>query len=387
MRLQAPAQGSPDARSTEIARSAEPGGHSGRDRALRAAGVWGVLLVSVVFPLVVTNPTSTSIAVFTLVFIASASAWNAFSGYSGYISLGTGVFFGCGAYTLAIVAQDLHMQGGYSVFALVPLGGVVAAIAAIPVGWIALRTRKHTFIVITIALFFIFQLLAFNLGLTQGALGIATPTPSWNAATYNDRFYYVALAIAIFAVFVSWVIRRSRYGLQLLAIRDDEDRALSLGVRVGSVKLSAVVISAVPIGMAGALYAYFLGQVYPQFAFDPTFDLTLALMVFLGGAGTVSGPILGALLVEPAQQYFTFGFASGGLFFVVYGVLFLVVILFLRRGLIPTGRDLLALFRVRRHRRASVTVAVTGGGDPGDRGDAAASAFASEGSLGAGEEQ
>ena len=100
-------------------------------------------------------------------------------------------------------------------------------------------------------------------------------------------------------------MRRSRFGLQLLAIRDDEDRARGLGVRVARVKLLAFVLSAIPVGMAGGIYAYFLGQIFPQFAFDPLFDLSIALMAFFGGLGTVAGPLLGALVLESLQQYFT----------------------------------------------------------------------------------
>ena len=125
-----------------------------------------VVAAFVAFPLVFSNPTTTSIAFFALVFMVSASAWNAFSGLSGYIALGHAVFFGCGAYALAIGAEKLHLAGGWTVFALVPLAGAVAGAIAIPFGLIALRSRRHTFVVITIAIFFIFQLLAFNLTIT-----------------------------------------------------------------------------------------------------------------------------------------------------------------------------------------------------------------------------
>ena len=90
---------------------------------------------------------------------------------------------------------------------------------------------------------------------------------------------------------MAWGIRRSRFGLQLLAIRDDEDRARGLGVRTGRVKLLAFIASAIPTGMAGAVYAYYLGQIFPQFAFDPLFDISIALMAFFGGLGTLTGPL------------------------------------------------------------------------------------------------
>lgn len=305
----------------------------------RAVPVVVLLALACAFPLVFTDPTTSSIGVFTLIFLTAATAWNSFAGYSGYIPLGHAVFFGSGAYTLAIASTDWHMQGGYEVFALLPLAGVVAGLIAIPFGLIALRTRRHTFVVITIAIFFIFQLAAYNLGFTHGSSGIQTPTPPWSAAAYNEPFYYIALAIVVVSVFASWAIRRSRFGLHLLAIRDDEERARSLGVRVSRVKLTAFTMSAIPVGMVGALWAYFIGQVYPQFAYDPLFDLAIALMAFFGGLGTISGPILGALILEPLQQYLTLQYSVGGLYLIIYGVVFLAVILVLPRGIIPTLGD------------------------------------------------
>ncbi len=312
------------------------------------AGVAVALVLLVVFPLVFTNPSVTTIAVFTLLFMASATAWNGFSGYSGYISLGHAAFFGTGAYILAILAVRLNIPAGASMFGLVPVAGVGAAVVAVPFGLIALRTRRHTFVVITIAVFFTFQLLALNLSITQGSSGIQVPSPNWAAATYNDPFYFVALGIVVFATAVSWGIRRSVFGLQLLAIRDDEDRARGLGVPVGRVKLIAFVISAIPIGMCGAVYAYFLGQIFPQFAFNPLFDLSVALMALFGGIGTLAGPLLGALVLESLQQYFTIQFTNGDLYLVLYGALFLLVLLWMPRGVIPTTGD---FFRHRAVRR------------------------------------
>ncbi|HUZ19124.1 MAG TPA: branched-chain amino acid ABC transporter permease [Acidimicrobiales bacterium] len=331
--------------------------------ARRAQGVawlvFGAFLIA--FPALFTNPTITSIAVFTLIFMTSTTAWNAFSGYSGYLALGHAAFFGTGAYTLAVLTTDLHTPGGYGVFWFVPLGGVVASLAAIPVGLVALRTRRHTFVVITIAIFFIFQLLATNFSFTGSSSGEQTPTPSWSAAGYNDRFYYAALVCLAIALALAVLIRRSRFGLQLLAIRDDEDRAAGLGVRVTRVKLVAFVVSAFSVGMVGAVYAYFLGQIYPQFAFDPLFDLTIALMAFLGGLGTLSGPLLGAMLLEPLQQYFTLQFSAGDVYLIVYGALFLVVILLMPRGIVPAVTDFVATRRVRRSNLAEQVALGQGG--------------------------
>jgi branched-chain amino acid transport system permease protein len=305
-------------------------------RATTAVGVLVALVILTGFPLAFSNPTTTTIALFVVIFMIASTAWNAFAGLSGYIALGHAAFFGSGAYALAIGAEKLHVSGGWSVFALVPLAGVIAGAIAVPVGVIALRSRRHTFVVITIAIFFIFQLLAFNLNITGGSSGLQTPTPTWTAVGYNQRFYYVAAVILVLTVAMAWGIRRSRFGLQLLAIRDDEDRARGLGVRTGRVKLLAFVASAVPTGMAGAVYAYYLGQIFPQFAFDPLFDISIALMAFFGGLGTLTGPLLGALVLESLQQELTLRFSADSLYLIVYGALFLVVILLLPRGVVPT---------------------------------------------------
>lgn len=295
-----------------------------------------VLVVAIVFPLVFSSPATTTIAFFTLVFAASGSAWNIFSGYTGYIALGHAAYFGTGCYALALMCQHWHVSGGWAPFALVPLAGLAAAILAAPLGAIALRTRRHTFVVITIAMFFIFQLLAYNLHeITGGSAGLELPIPPWSGDVYNLPFYYVILAITVLAVLTSWFVRHSKYGLELLAIRDDEDRARGLGVRTGITKLSAFVLSAFFVGMAGAVWAYFLGSIYPPFAFDANFDVGIALMAFMGGLGTLAGPLLGAVIIIPAQQYLTLQFSQSQIYLVLYGAVFLLVILLLPEGIVP----------------------------------------------------
>lgn len=305
---------------------------------LKTVGLLVLLLIALAFPLLFPNPAVTTIAVFTLMFAAAATGWNIFSGYTGYIALGHAAYFGLGAYAIAIMCQDWHIPGGYIPFLLVPVAGLVAALFAIPLGLIALRVRRHTFVVITIAMFFILQLLAYNLtGLTNGSIGLSLPIPTdWSGDFFNIPFYYVSLAILLVAIAISWWVRHSKYGLGLLAIRDDEDRALGLGVKTEPSKLAAFVISALIVGMVGATWAYFIESIYPPSAFDATFDVAIALMAFLGGLGTIAGPILGALILEPAQQYFTLQFSQNGYYLLFYGALFLVIILLLPRGVIPT---------------------------------------------------
>jgi branched-chain amino acid transport system permease protein len=316
-------------------------------QALAVIGVAALLLVVAVYPLVITNPTATNFGVITLIFVAVASAWNIFSGYSGYLSLGHAIFYGAGAYFLVVAAKDWKLTGS-AVFWLVPLAGLVAAVIAIPLGLVALRVRRHTFVVITIAFFFIAQLSASNLGVTGGSSGLLVPSPgNWAPATYNNPFYYLAMLLATATVVLSWQIRRSRFGLQLRAIRDDEDRAAGLGVRAMPVKLTALVLSAFITGMAGALWVYFIGEAFPQFVFDPLFDLAVVLMAFFGGLGTLAGPVLGALILEPTQLYLNLQQSNGYESEILFGALFLLVILFLPRGALPTASEYLTKGRAR----------------------------------------
>ena len=296
-----------------------------------------LLAVCLALPRFFADSAVLTVAVFTLLYATATSAWNIFSGYTGYIALGHAAYFGLGSYAMALLCQAGHVPGGYQPLLLLPVAGLMAAAFAVPLGWISLRTRKHSFVVITIAVFFILQLLAFNLrGLTNGSAGMGLPIPPWSGNFYNVPFYYTALALLLVTLAVSWWIRNSKYGLGLLAIRDDEDRALGLGVRTGGSKLLAFVISAFFVGMVGALHAYYSESIFPAFAFNALFDIAFALMAFLGGLGTLAGPVLGALILEPAQQFFTIQFSQNGYYLMIYGALFLVIILLLPDGIVPT---------------------------------------------------
>ena len=333
-------------------------GQSGRTKTtltiLKILGLLALLIIALIFPSQIASDDATnSIAIYTLMFAAFVTAWNIFSGYTGYISLGHAAFFGVGAYALANMDQYWHIRSNdfsflflsipadYKPFLYLPLVGLIVAIIAVPLGWIALHTRRHTFIVITIAIFFVFQLLAENniANLTKGESGLEyVPQPLWRYPFYNYPFYYAMLVILLLALLVSWLIRHSKYGLGLLAIRDDEDRALGLGVKTGPSKLVAFVISAFFVGMIGGVWGYFLNSVFPPSAFNPLNDIAVALMGFMGGLGTLAGPVIGALILEPTQQYFTVNYGASGYYLIIYGALFLVIILLLPEGIVPTVR-------------------------------------------------
>ena len=149
-----------------------------RQRVVASLALAVLVVAAIGFPLVFSSPVTTNYAIYALIFVAAVSAWNVFSGFSGYISLGNAVFFGSGAYTVGIAARDWHING-VQVFILLPLAAAVGAAIAVPFGLVALRVRRHTFIVITIAVFFIFQLVAYNLNsFTGGTVGCLGAVPA-----------------------------------------------------------------------------------------------------------------------------------------------------------------------------------------------------------------
>jgi branched-chain amino acid transport system permease protein len=351
-----------------------------RGLVLKVAGLLVLAVIAIAFPKVYTDPAVTNYGVFALIYVTVASAWNIFSGNTGYISLGMAVFYGSGAYALGTMASAWHFNGA-SAFALLPLAGVVGAIIAVPFGLIALRVRRHTFIVVTIAVFFIFQLMAYNLSFTHGTVGMNAPFITWPASGFNTPFYYIALAIAAGTIAIAWLIRRSRFGLQLRAIRDDEDRARGLGVRTMRVKLSAFVISGAIAAMIGSVWFLYIGQVQPNTGFDPLFDLTIVLMAFLGGYGSIAGTVLGALIVEPVTLWLNTQpeFSGGYLSEILLGGVFLIVVLFMPRGIVPSGGEWITKLRSRG--RPAVIPATRIGGPP--KGSVSATSIGSGGSGGA----
>jgi branched-chain amino acid transport system permease protein len=302
----------------------------------------------VAFPFVFSTPYLMTIGLFTVMYMALATAWNLLGGFSGYLSLGHAAFFGIGAYAEAITFTHIGIGGGYRPFALLPVIGVGVALASVPIGVVALRVRAATFAIVTISMLFIVQQLAFNLhSLTNGAQGMSMPLPPFGVDTYERPFYFCMVAVFLASLLTCWATATGKLGLMLFAIRDDEDRARGLGVRTTYAKVVAFAVSAGLTAMAGGIWAYYEGFIYPQFAIDPLVTIGAVLMAFLGGRGTIWGPALGALILVPAQQYLAY---SSQLYLVAYSAVFLAVMLVMPRGIIPSARDLIAARRSPRRR-------------------------------------
>ena len=319
----------------------------------RAGLVFGALTA---VPFGFTQPWVQNLFIFTLMYAALASAWNIVGGYSGYISLGHAAFFGVGAYAIGITFTHTSIGSGYRPFFALPLIGIGVAVASLPLGWVAYRTRAATFAIVTITLLFVVQQLAFNLrSLTGGSQGIAIPTPTFSVDTYNRPFYYAMLFVLAVSMLVSQLVRRSKLGLALLAIRDDEDRARGFGVQTTFAKLASFGLSSGLVAMAGAVWGYYISFIYPQFAIDPLVTIGMVLMVYLGGRGTLWGPVLGAFILVPAQQYLAYRLGASQLYLVGYAAVFLGVMLLLPSGILPSIRYQARRLRARRGREVAET--------------------------------
>ena len=301
----------------------------------RAAAVFGA---AIAFPFLVTPDWLVNIGVFTLMYAGLATAWNLFSGFTGYISLGQAAFFGIGAYALAITFEHVSIGGGYRPFYFLPLIGLAVALASLPVAWVALRTRAMTFAIVTLMFLFIVQQLAFNLrSVTHGSQGVAVPQPSFSS-NFDRPYYFAMLGLLALGMLATWYVRGSKLGLELLALREDEEKARGLGVRVTRAKLTAWGLSVGLTAMIGAVWGYYLFFIYPESAVDPLLMIGAVLMAFLGGKGTLWGPLIGALVLVPAQQWALTDFGATRLYLIAYSLVFVVVLLVLPQGIVPSLR-------------------------------------------------
>jgi ABC-type branched-subunit amino acid transport system ATPase component/ABC-type branched-subunit amino acid transport system permease subunit len=307
-----------------------------------------------IFPVISDNRYYQTIIILSLLLAIMASSWNIISGFGGYVSLGQTVFLGIGAYTTAILSlrvfgPDEFGQGGANPFYFVPISAIVAGLFAAAVGPILMRTRGHTFVILTIAFLFVMQLVTLNwTELTYGNRGMSLPLPDWPREWGNLPFYYIFLGILLLTIATAWWIRRTKFGMGLIAIREDEDKAAAVGVNTPIYKMLAYIASAVWIGAAGGVYAYYLSFIDPRNMFDIVYSVFVVLAVLLGGRGTLWGPVLGAFILEPLNQitnndfnrWFGSGVWGANQRLIFFGALLILVVLLLPRGIIPSVREI-----------------------------------------------
>jgi branched-chain amino acid transport system permease protein len=215
--------------------------------------------------------------------------------------------------------------------------GLGCAVLAIPIGLIAMRTRADVFAIVTITLLFVAQTLGYNLkNLTGGAQGAGLSRAPFRLDIFEQPFYFAAVFLLLLAMGIAYFVTRTKLGMALTSIRADEDKARGVGVRTTAVKVMAFAISVGITGMAGGIWAYYLGFIYPQFAFDPLITIAIVLMTFLGGRATVWGPVLGAAILMPAQQLLAYYVGGSQIYLIAYASIFLLIMLLLPRGILPT---------------------------------------------------
>ncbi|HEU4729449.1 MAG TPA: branched-chain amino acid ABC transporter permease [Kofleriaceae bacterium] len=280
-------------------------------------------------PLVVRQDYQLNVLFRVFLFAALGLAWNLVGGYAGQLSLGHAAFFGLGAYGLAL----FHGKLGLPTWIALVLGVITAVAAAVLIGRVAFRLRGPYFALATIAFAEVLRLTAKNLpGVTGGDVGFQAP--ALFGADPSHWFYWSAVALTAVAFAVTVLIARSRFGYALQAIREDEDTAMACGIDAARVKLRALVISAALTALGGALYSSLFLYIVPDQVLAIDISNEIAIVAMLGGAGTLIGPIIGSLLLETASELFKNVFHEAHL--LIYGVLIVIVVLFLPEGIVGT---------------------------------------------------
>jgi len=265
-------------------------------------------------------------------------AWNILGGYTGQLSLGHAAFFGSGAYTSAV--RSIHL--GISPWLGMLGGALLAVVLSLGVGYLGFRfgLRGFYFILLTLAVAEICRLIALHLPILGGYTGLFiafTPNPWQFQFRGKIPYYFIALGFLCVGCGVVWLIQRSKLGTYLVAIREDEDASEALGVDTFRYKMIAYAVSAGLTALGGTFYAYFQFYLQPNTILHINYSVDIMIRPIVGGSGTILGPVLGSFLLELLGEFSRTTFAAGtaGLNLVIYGVLLIVVVLFLPRGVYP----------------------------------------------------
>lgn len=294
-----------------------------------------VLGVLALVPLMGPSNRMLSLAISAGINIVALYGLSVLFGQTGILSMGHAALVGVGAYAAAMLARDT----GIGFWVALPLGGIFAAIAAVIIGVPSLRVSGHHFVIMTFAFGQLLTIVLTNGGdFTGAATGLDLQLPvSVFGARADDLlpYYFIVLAFVTLSAVASWAIINSSYGRTLRAIRENERLAASLGINVGRHKIGAFVVSGVFAGVSGVLLAYFLRHISPsQFGSFPS--IYLALMVMIGGARLLLGPIAGGILVSFLPEVLNLDPVESR---ILYGVCLIAVILLLPNGLIAGIAD------------------------------------------------
>lgn len=269
-------------------------------------------------------------------YAALASAWNIVGGFAGQLSLGHAVFYGVGAYTATILMSYFDVSPWLGMIA----GALFSVLLAVIISWPCFRLRGPFFALATIAVLEVVRLLVIHqYELTGGAAGLAVPLRlggEW--MLFRERWPYLLIAFSFLslALLITWKIKHSRLGYYLIAVREREDAAQAVGVNTVRVKLIAVMISAFLTSLVGSFHAMYLTFIEPGAVFSLELSIQIAMFALIGGLGTISGPVVGTLLVLPLAELARgwLGDYGAGFHGIVYGVVLVVVVLTIPGGLV-----------------------------------------------------
>jgi len=323
-------------------------GHMTPERIAVAVG-FGLLLA---WPLLVQDVFWQRIGALVLLSAISASAWNLLGGYAGQVSVGHAVYFGAGAYSSLVVYTDL----GWPPIAGAPIGILVSCLLGLVIGTPTFRLRGHYFSMATIAAAELLRILAGNWPLVGAAVGLMGPPTPRSIADLSFispiPCHYLFLGVLIILLVLTWQMQRSRMGYYLAAIRGGDRGARSLGVPVLRYKVYALLLSATFTSIAGSLYAVMVGFADPDSALGILISVKMVITAALGGAGTLFGPLIGALILVPLEETTNawFGGSGTGITFIIYGAIILLITRFQPGGMAALWRQILP----RGHRRNTV---------------------------------
>jgi branched-chain amino acid transport system permease protein len=294
----------------------------------------GVILVAL--PWVIKSAFAVDIFIRILLFAFIGVAWNLIGGYAKQLSLGHAAFFGLGAYTSTILQIDFGISPWLGMIA----GGVVAAIASLPIGWLCFRLRGPYFAIATIAAAQVLMLIFLKFrDFAWGAEGTTIPnlgnSPLMMQFEAKAAYYYVALGLLALGLAITYRIEKSWMGYYLVAIGEDEDAAEAVGVNAPRVKRDIYMISAFLTALAGTFYTQYIYFIDPNTAFNFSVSIEAALVSIVGGVGTLWGPVIGTVLLETTSALLQswLGSSMGGVQLTVYSLILMAVILWRPTGI------------------------------------------------------
>ena len=294
-----------------------------------------LLAFVLVLPLLPGNPFYEDIIVMIFFWGTLASAWNILGGYAGQISIGHAAFFGIGAYTSTILYLRFGLSPWIGMFAGAGVAVCVATIIGIP----CFRLKSHFFALATIAFAEVLRIIAtFWRGLTEGGVGLLIPFKEglpYMMFRSKIPYAYIALGLMLSVLLVSYLIKRSRFGYYLFALKENQDAAESLGVKTTRMKLAALLVSVFFTAIAGSFYAQYILFVDPSSVIHISISVELALLSIIGGLGTLVGPIVGAFVLGPLGVFLRgwLGGVAAGMHLVVYGVVLIVAVTYFPKGI------------------------------------------------------